>query len=423
MLPSGAGGSKSARTNASKRRPSSSSSTGADLLARASKPAYDPQELVSAQQSYGELTAPQEQVNPEMSNLTPETTAWLTGGSAPVEQEQEVAGAKEVLNRALRDQRVAALGKNAERQGPGNIKKRVDPMTRKEYNNLPDLQRAAVDFNTSLVAAVRKDRKLQDSYKPSEEQTATYENAINNMFGKDTDAKMYAPETMAVLRQIDFKDDSARLDDFLNLSAAIKAKDLKHLELNPPTTVRGKGGSPGGGTTYDNPLTGDRVGMTELLARGTLEVQTALEKGNEMLSNYGASVLNNERATDVRLLGGAPTRQATIVGYGNSDLDTWFRQAFETLANNQSDPNTMFQIFQNERTPEERKQFMEYAQDRLLNAVQKGAPIGETAGVSYRNPVEIAKLLGLPGLKRSKQDAPAAAPATTGGSDGYSYGP
>lgn len=422
-------GSQTAKPGKGNRGSRSSSSFDSAITDGASKPAFDPQTLIDAQSNLSDATAAQ----------TPEAAAqvdWLAqqiyGDKVDVgapEETTDIAQAQSTVDQALRDQRAAALGVKPDRTKPVNIKRKVDRMSQEEYDALTPLQRAAVDFNTNLVGAVRKDRKLEDVYDPTKDQQAAYKVAIDNMFpGPGGGSKQYAPETMAVLQQIDFTDTAGDLDDFLNLDAAVKAKDLKRLEpqdVPSSAPTRGMGGGPGGeGNTYANPLTGERVGLSERLAQGTQAAQAALEKGNKMLANYGTTVMAEDRERTVSLLGGAPTREATIIGYGNGELDTYFQQAFDMLANSASDPNTMFQILQNERTLPERKAFMKYAESRILAATQSGDPLGTTDGTAYRNPVEVAQLLGLPGLKKTKAPQPAepAAPSS-GGGNAYSYGP
>ena len=116
---------------------------------------------------------------------------------------------------------------------PELIKDMTHRMTREEYDALSDKQRAAVDFNTSLAKAVRRDLRLQDKYDPSKEERKNYDAASESMFGKDHGSEIYAPETMALLRQLKVKDTADDLDVCLALgvSAVISDRPKYMLEL------------------------------------------------------------------------------------------------------------------------------------------------------------------------------------------------
>jgi hypothetical protein len=249
--------------------------------------------------------------------------------------------ARDVLDLALRDQRMKAIGAepDVEKTQRKPIRKQVTRLTQEQYDALDPRQRAAVDFNALLVGAVRKDRQHQEQYETaSEEERTKYEGAVTEMFGKDRGSETYAPETMAVLRQIDYKDPNADLDDFLGLKATIKVKDLDDLEpltTPPAVTVSGEA------QISDMKL--ERVSLARNLAEGVRDLETTLADSKRFLQTVQAGA-RHDRGFDVESMGGKPTEPKIGLGYGEgtfsaegapTNYDGYFQQAFAmTLAHN-----------------------------------------------------------------------------------------
>jgi hypothetical protein len=271
-------------------------------------------------------------------------------------------------------------------------------MTQAAYDQLTPLQRSAVDFNTNLVRAVRKDRKLQDEYAPTDQQMATYDKDVEKMFGPDGTSDLYAPETMAVLRQIDFHDDSAALDDFLSLDAAIHARDLKDLgplktvinPATPPAKARRREDVP-----LENAAT-DRSDLMYGLARNTQSMEHALVRGNQMLQSIQA-VAAVERNDDLGFIGGVANEPPTMPGYGSSDKDAYYQKAFDMLAAKDADKDAILAALNTDLHPDQFQEFLAYADNRSANAERYHIGLGATEGVDYRTPEQFRKLLGLDG--------------------------
>jgi hypothetical protein len=392
-----------ARGSKTKSKPSSSSSAGSQ---------YDPSAVPTAQEAVATAVAEAETASPWSSSLQaqlfPQQEASIEAKILEdVNADPEVIDAREDLNQALRDQRDAALGVDPNRTyKPAKIKKQVDVLSWKEYRNLSPLQKDAVDFNTDLVAAVRKDKKLQDTYNPDKDDKAVYAEAIDKVFpGATTDSDTYAPETLALLQQIGYSDDLTDIDDFLYLDAAIKDKDLKNLLPQgdgPNQASSDRLGRPsGGGNTYENPLEGDRVGHAERLAIGYQNVQSTLEKGNALLRSLDVDFMAEAREDKVMLLGGAPTTEATLPGYGGAKLDQYFQDAFSMLTGKQYDPQITFGHLQMDLSEDQRMAFMDYAKSRLAGAIEESGGAKEHSA-DYRSPKAIAKLLGLIQAEQAK---------------------
>lgn len=301
-----------------------------------------------------------------------------------------VENAQNQYDDALRSERMQALG-IADVDGVVDdqpaVKDMTQRLTRSEYDALTPLQRSAVDYNTILARAVKRDRKNQDTYHPNADQRAEYGRSIAEMFGEGRGSVMFAPETLAVLEQIGYKDNGGGdLDDFLSLNAAISAEDLADLQ---PTR---------GHVAESHGAEGDKTVLYRQLSQGTQAMEASIARSRDLLqSALVTSAL--PRNTRVGLLGGMPKAPAVGVGYGNTELDKQFQRTFETLADKGSkyDPQQILTAANSYFTPEAFQEFLKYADARSGNAVQYGLDLGQTEGVKYRTPEEFRKLLNLGG--------------------------
>lgn len=317
---------------------------------------------------------------------------------------------RELLDRRLEFQQ--ALGNNV--QGPKDPAQLQDlgvPETRRltweEYQALGPRQRAAVDFNAMLVQAVRKDRRLQGKYDATEEQRAKYDSSVEEMFGPDRGSETYAPETVGLLRQIGYDNDSADLDDFLGLGAAITSSDLddlKHLKQLLPSE---DAPAPTGGQL--EPLEGTaaiRLENVRDLAASTQKMEAALAESTRLLQSMG-KMSTLDRSGYVNTIGGRGGDPKPLTGYGapaigdSTTIDGMFQGYFEALANKDEDSKALLAGLNQDFAPDELDAFMTYAQNRSRNADVYGLDLGASPEVRYRTPEQMLKLLG---LDSSKED-------------------
>jgi hypothetical protein len=266
-------------------------------------------------------------------------------------------------------------------------------LTEKEYFKLSDRQRAAVDFNTMLAGAVRKDKRRQDKYKTETDATEklTYETSVIKMFGEEGGSDLYAPETMAVLRQLKIDDKAADLDQYLGLEVAITSDDLKSLtvEAPMPTVLQSVTGVAGGSKDRDQVI-------NEQVDR-TVELQAALARGNDLLQNFQATSAA-ERGEDLRFLGGnSPLAGRPALGYGQGEVDQYFNMAFDTLGDktNFRDRDEILGVIKSELNSDEFKAFIDYADSRTKNTMFYDAKLGDTKDVQYPSAERYREILGL----------------------------
>lgn len=302
----------------------------------------------------------------------------------------DVDKAKTGLDTALRGQRMEGLGLNDPNPAPN--RDRVDTLTAEQYQALGPRQQQAIDFNTQLVQAVRRDRKLQDTkyLSATEEQRAKYEDLQKQMFGSDRGSELYAPETLALLKSIGFSDDSADLDDFLSLRAAIHAKDVKAL-AGPEPTITDAMHPTDPAVQVDSPEQ-DRLNLSTMLAAKTGQLEATLAKGQQLLQSVAATT-TSARNPLVTSLGGQAAPVPEAPGFGR-DADTYYAQAFDLLANTKSDPKEVLARM-NQDLGENFGTALDYIATRLNNAERFGLTLGSDETETYRTPEQLRKAAGL----------------------------
>jgi hypothetical protein len=337
----------------------------------------------------------------------------------------------DLANKNRREQTERDLRRKA--MGTGEpFKPEIDRLTQAEYDAMTDEQRAAVDFNSMLVRAVRRDRKNQDTYDKSTSklEEKTYEEAVDKTFGDDGGSKKYAPETMAVLRQIGFEDKSADLDDFLQLRAAITAKDIKR--IGAPIDVQ----QLASGESGMRPVVEEKMGLSWDLTHATADLEETLAKGNAMLRSM-TQTANVERSDRVELLGGLPTdvnglgfeERNYITGANGAqepgDANTFFQDAFDKLSDQSlksEHANILATVHDTLQQTGEWDQFVKYVDLRTSNAMEWDMKLGANGDVKYKSPEQFRKMLGLDGGQiRESQPTPLRQPqpAVPAGQGGY----
>lgn len=285
----------------------------------------------------------------------------------------ERTAAYAALDEALRAQREEAIADPKEGKP---IRKRVDRLTLEEWEAMDPQQRAAIEFNAELVGAVRKDRRLEKEYDTDKEERAEYDKAVAAMFGEDGGSEKFAPETVALLSQLGYEDQSADLDDFLGLKMAVKAKDLDNLTLPAtPSAVMGESVSPIPDKQYE------RVSAVRSLIQGNTgdgevdgfrDIKQQLVKDRMRLEGLGPS-LGLERQDHVGFLGGQPDRDP--VGQGLiEDVDSYFEQAMAYLNDTTGtyDPRTVWDTVRAELSPTQYRQFVNYAENHKAKGGSDG---------------------------------------------------
>lgn len=254
-------------------------------------------------------------------------------------------------------------------------------LTSKQYNALSPEQRAAVDFNTQLVAAREKD--LNTEYHATDKQREQYHKEVTRLFGNDGGSYRYAPETLGLLEQIKLKPDAGQdMDNYLGLEAAVDIKEL------PKTGSSELGGALGDVLqlwTDNNPAEGERIQHHE----------KQLERRGSMAQDLDSS-LQIERNRYLRAFGGKPDVVKLEPGWGSGALDTAIQKAFETFARSDVPHAQAQSLFDRTFTePEWRQAFFNYADTMTRREAEYRSRKRSSDTIEYRSPQEFRELLGL----------------------------
>lgn len=311
--------------------------------------------------------------------------------------EAEKAAELQLERDKARDINEDLLGLNQPSEKPDTYR-----MTQEEYLALSPKQRAAIDFNTALNAAVRRDRKNQARYnnvlaegeESSEasttmEQRDTYDADVRKMFGEDRGSSIYAPETVALLKDIGYTNDSADLDDFLSMKLAVTDDDLGALRAKKADDTNDwllKDG-----TKVDSPRFS---AQNELVTRMRTRIEEVLAKGENLLGNTTAT-LTQARSDELARYGGISPTLKLAPGYDPANPATeQFQAAFQALSDKSSDLSADMLRQVNEKwqgmgiNPDA---FWTYAESRLNETEASNGTLGSNA---YK-PDELRQLLGL----------------------------
>lgn len=300
--------------------------------------------------------------------------------------ETEVAHRESEADRAKRAE-ILGITTGALSTTPELIKDMTHRMTRAEYDALSDKQRAAVDFNTSLAKAVRRDLRLQGEYDPSKGERKRYEAAEEAMFGPERGSDIYAPETMALLRQLKVKDASDDLDDYLGLKVAVTEDDLVNFDTGPAEA----------GAVIDGRVPeAVRPSITykqHLVDSAQEALQTQLAQGAKLLQDYRSTTATTRRQ-DIEDMGGVYKSPATQVGFGAENLDRMVSGTFdELLGYDKKKIADSLELMRQQLPEQDLKAFFQYADRRTREAQQYDIALGD--GTSSYTPEKYRKLLGL----------------------------
>lgn len=321
--------------------------------------------------------------------LSPEGAAAAERGGALESSAADLEQQAEARRRALLVQESTGAAR------PGFHAKEL---TDQQYGALPVRQQAAVDFNTQLVAAVAADKALGQT--DAKVENKEYDATLQRMFGERGASDTYAPNTVALLQQVDFEDKAADLDQFLGLQASVTEKDLGSLT---PRADRLQQGVPGEyrsarATSANNITNGTLSAMSQVLAKG----QTLLQASAPAAASFGAP---GGSGSVQDALAGAGTA-ATSPGFGSSQADWAVQTFFEEMAKakpqqpiTEADISAGLGVLQQQYgvAPAD---FARYADTRLRateygRVLDQKTPLGADTSVNYKTPEQFRTEFGL----------------------------
>lgn len=266
------------------------------------------------------------------------------------------------LNKADVEKEMAESEERATRAGMNRGKKRdTETMTAEDYAALTPKQKAAVDLNTLLVAAVQRDLGVK------RDEGKQYDDRVKAVFGDDASTiQPFAPNTLSLLEDIGYQDDNTKVTDFLKLKAAFDADDVDDLKLR-------KGEAP------------DANSMSAGFSRDAIQADlVATLQGARTDKDTRGTVLDTQRdllGTDQKLGFG----EANPEGDRTSQLNAYFQQAFEAMSTKGVDPTAIMAEARDGRMDErELKAFIEFLDVKSRESKQFDIPLGTDPETEYK---------------------------------------
>lgn len=370
----------------------------ADYRPPTPKPAGDPAAKPTGEQALYMLAQPQGMVDP----FSPDPSS-LTDFNAQTREPNPYSTRAEAMKEFTSDQQEKSVEKTYSAGIKGGGRRRdVYEMTPEAYAKLTGTQRAAVDFNTMLAEAVRRDLQSGVAYGAERDVQLqeNYDAQVEAMFGKDGGSDTFAPQTLALLRQIDFSDQRADLDQFLKMQAAVTDKDLKGLTMAEVPGLMDQVQS------TQPPAQAYRSDYVGTIAQATEAKLDEVMQQSDQLLQTARDTLTAARNEDLRLFTAQQVQPSTIAGFGAGEFDAsgqpankdaWFQKSYETLA--AAGTRQEFMKAESEISsflrPAELQEFRTYADLRSQQAGDYDRSLGSSDSVKYRSVEEFRKLLGL----------------------------
>lgn len=227
------------------------------------------------------------------------------------------------------------------------------PLTEEAYNKLTPDQRRAVDFNTLMIEARKKDFALM-----GETGDDAYNKRVAGIFGEEGGSERYAPNTIDLLERSGFRALGQDLDEYLSGERLIGMDEL--MNYTPAT---------GGGTVMSNldleAITdsgeknqyGDIRSIENQLKVDTMAINRAGQLIDDALRHEGA--WNKDVAITTALTGAGPTGMDIPWGFGTPEdrlnpttgayddpmhefKDSWFQDQYRFLTDPNADVSTVW---------------------------------------------------------------------------------
>lgn len=238
----------------------------------------------------------------------------------------------------------------------------TEELTLEQYQALNPKQRAAIDLNTMLVAAVKED--LSTKVRGTNPGGKEYDAQVAEL---GLDGEQYAPETVQLLDRINYDGTGAKLNDFLKLKVGFTANDLEDLEpeqggpdLSLPTSMK------------------QREDLQAALVNAIKSVRKDPADGNALLTQQ-RDLLNTDQLPGFG--------EANPQGSLDEQRNYFFQDMFERLA--RTDDKGSKEILgkvEAQLTEQDWQAFNSYLQVRSREAKQYSMPLGGDPSADYASP-------------------------------------
>jgi hypothetical protein len=265
------------------------------------------------------------------------------------------------------------------------VEQKAAALTWDAYDKLTPDQRAAVDFNTLLVAAREKDLGISYAKDPfTGEQKQQYDADVKEIFGDEGGSEKFAPNTVALLKQINLKALGQDLDEFLSLERAFTADELKDFKIEdlPELKQLGDGANYSQARSIDNREVLDAT----IVQQSSEAITKAMTNANMAMQDF-YSTMQSVTAPAVTAYGGSPIAVEAAPGFpflpatpyqqGNeADMKSQvFNMAYATAASGQMDK--VWEIINEEKWDQaDIDELFSYMDQRSRQELRWGRPAG-----------------------------------------------
>ena len=278
-------------------------------------------------------------------------------------------------------------------------------LTWEEYDRLNEDQRKAVDFNTLLVRARETD--LTHSHAYDEQERKTYDEEVKTIFGEAGGSEKYAPNTVALLKQIDFKAVGQDLDEYLSLERAVTEEMLKNFKIEDAPQLKQLGE---GRTSYEGvrSRSNQTAATVTAVVKSATAIQESMTNAKTVLDTFYAT-MEQGRLPILDTLGGVSLKAGEaapgfpFMGQTYKEGDeagaksAFFNNAYASAAAGKM--NEVWAAIEG-ATSDEKQELFDYLNQRSEQELRWGRPEGmfvNTPEVSYANPENTRANIGFGG--------------------------
>lgn len=315
-------------------------------------------------------------------------------------RQERLAGSFEPSVEALDDKYQRELNKTSEGLTYSEGAE-INEIDQEAFAKLSPREQAAIKFNTALVNAAAADKGLSADL-ATDAQRDAYDNAMRKLFGDDAVGGTYAPNTAALLQELQLGDLRGSIDDYLQLNSAVYDTDLERLEQ--------------GGTWSDTVMWKDRPLRQQNAAEIAFRVDALQDRITGLLDRFDlptdniGDIMRFDQQIDMLLRNasqsfGAPLIDKSAVddapaqslGWGESQADLDFQSAFERIIRKDQKGQWTYDELVNilNNSGYDPADFFQYAGERLEKNKTEGGSLGEDKTVAYLSNKEVWKALGL----------------------------
>jgi hypothetical protein len=300
----------------------------------------------------------------------------------PVQTDAEAEAEMSEAERAFKS------GVRATRKGmrEGGRADKLKAMTSDAFAALSPRQKAAVELNSMLTAAIEADLGVGQKGNPGGQK---YDDAVEELFTGEGATARYAPNTVGVLENIGWSGPATDLDDILKGRALFTRQDID--DLGPER----EGVAPDASLNTSMKIRDD---IQSSLVKAFTSARKEPVQGENLLAA-------KQDLLDYKDMPGFSNKPGREVVPG-VDLNSFFRSGFDLLSNSNTEftPEQILADAKQNLTEQEFQQFLNFVDVNSRDAKNYRQPLGTNPEQTYFDPVEFRQSIAA-SLRKERGDA------------------